>query len=151
MLTFRQFIVEVVSGTLPREQTMRGEPEHDEVTHQLNAPPGTWHPDVHAALTHLSDPKNFKKALANSNIARYTPQRFENVGNTDVGTPISKLPGIIDRRKLERAKETNTPGPIILRVHNSETGKIHEHLVGGNTAATVRGGHVFARVIHHTI
>lgn len=158
MKTFKRFITEIVAGSLSRNTKLRGMEEHDEIHHQLAAHAEghvQWHPDIHRALEHLSNPDNFKNALSNGVVERYTPEKFKDVGNTDAGMHLSKLPGSIDREKLKRAKEQLASGqshaPIILRTHNKKTGETKEHLIAGNTAATVRGGHIQALVIHHHI
>ena len=160
MKSFKQFLNEIVSGisSLPKKTKLRGMEEHDEVHHQLKAHEEghvSWHPDVHQALKHLSDPSKFKSALSNGTIERYTPEKFKSVGNTEAGTKQSNLPSLINRQKLRRAREQKSRGeshpPIVLRTRNKTTGETREHLLAGNTAATVSGGHTQALVITHNI
>ena len=160
MKTLRQILNEIVAGTtsLPRGTKLRGMEEHDEVVHQLNAHEQghvKWHPDVHRALEHLSDPKNFQSALSKGTIERYTPKKFESVDNTDAGAKQSELRPLIDREKLARARKQKSRGkshpPIVLRIHNKKTGETKEHLLAGNTAATVSKGNTFVHVINHHI
>lgn len=160
MKTFKQILNEIVSGktTLSAKTKLRGMEEHPEVHHQLDAHEQghvTWHPDIHQTLQHLSKPENFKAALSNGKVERYTPEKFKSVGNTDAGTKLSKLSSLINRKKLSRAKEQQSEGksnpPIIVRIKNKQTGETKEHLIAGNTAATVRRGHTQALVISHNI
>lgn len=146
MKSFKQFLDE--QGWI----RSRGTEEHDEIHHQLQVhADGHMHlPDhLHKAMTHLSNPENYRKALAGSKRETYNPHkvRSNNVNNTDAGEKNrAKAIGGLDKNKVGRVGKNKAVerSPVILR-HKASG---HEHLLGGNTRMTMHKN-VKAHVIEY--
>ena len=155
MLTFKEFISEIISGTSIRGFGKPGE-EHDEVHTQLQAHDdghATLHPDVHKALTHLKDKGNWKKALNSAKSERFNSRKFNklNVGNTDAGGSRTSAVSGLDKSKVARvSSQTKSESPIVLRTKNKTTGEVNHHLIAGNTRSSLRSN-VSAHVIDHEV
>ena len=125
MLRFKEFIEEMYIK--PKSNT-----EEKEIPFQIDSSP---HEHVNNQLRHLSNPINFKNALANSKIENYDVDKMKKVDNTDAADKGSFKS--LNPTKQKRVSNIFNKGrsietPIILRHKDSG----HEHLLSGNTRAT---------------
>ena len=118
--------------------------EHDEVLHQRQAAKEGMpiHPVFVSALNKMKNPREFRRALRRSTVK--TLKHGENIGNSDIGSHSYDL----DQDKVQRVNKliqnkSHIQRPIVLQ-HKDKSGKIHKHLLAGNTRATSIGYRVQA-------
>ena len=126
MKTYRQSMTEV------RWVKPKSSKEQSEIGFQIGT---SSTPEVNKHLNHLSNPKNFKTALAKAKVQHYDINKIKNVDNTDAADKNSFSQ--LNKQKQKRVsnifkKSRSVETPIILK--NKESG--HEHLLAGNTRAT---------------
>ena len=114
-----------------------GRGEHSEVLSQIKAHKSgeiSLNHHTYKHLQHLSDPKNYDKALASSRMEKYTPEKVRRVENTDAAIKGSFTSLEPEKKGHVKAayKNGTVTTPLILR--HKETG--HEHLLFGNTRLT---------------
>jgi hypothetical protein len=123
--------------------------EHDEAVHQSHAIHSGEMSDVHPAIAKAihgfaKNKKSFTDALRNSKIEKI--ERKDDITNSEIGQPVSSVKNKTKLRRVTRMIESGKiDRPIVLR-HTDENGKVHKHLLAGNTRATSVGYGVEA---HH--
>ena len=161
MKTFNQFLEEAYGAGKKGWKPTKGTEEHDEIGYQLKAHKegiAPVHPSIAKAMEHLSDPKNYARALQKSKIRIYNRQKLKHVENTTGGEGWVSGRKQLNKGKVDRADKQASeqekgkrklPMPVIIRAKNKKTGETVEHNVSGNTRLSRHGGKgVPAQVIH---
>lgn len=151
MRSFSEFIKESVVYK-PTDHSSMANAEHNETTHQSNAMKSgemeSPHPAIASAIRRFAKNKrSFHSALVGSKVERI--ERGTEVGNSDIGNRSANLhPTKQNRVRRMIGRGEGIHRPIILRHKDPNTGEIHNHLLAGNTRATVVGYGIQAHIIH---
>lgn len=156
-LLISKVLNEAINWVTPHER------EGDEATYQADVSKGRVPDHLYNQLQYLSNPENFRSALAGGHAETYSKKKFwkNRVGNTEASVKRRQTAkdavSTLEPAKQKRASNLIRAGvhgqgsvemPIILR----HKGSGHEHLLAGNTRATTaiaKGHNVRAHVIEY--